>query len=409
MELFGDRAGPAMAAVAAQGADALAKFTAQLEDSEGAARKTADALMSGFVGKVREFQGAWETLILTIAESGVLDMLTRLVTRAGNFVRELAKASPETLKWGTALTALTVAAGPVVFTMGLLASGLSNVINLVRVLTVGSLFNPITAAAIGLAGAAYLVYTNWEKIQPAWDRVAGAATRLGEALKPIWESINRISEALTGRSIGELFAGVESSVISAIADGLNLVATAINAIAAGIELISKYGGTFTQLMGLTAGGGTGAAGGIAERMFGTAPEPAAPGGGGGFSLQSVPGIGSVGTGVLKGAAAATPLGNMGAAWGLIDQFRGLVDDLLGTDKAASAAAAAPPTGGSLPPGITLQAEGPKVQINQAPPSITNNVTVYTASPDTAPAATGQAVGRAVGNASRAGMYDVVNE
>ena len=93
---------------------------------------------------------------------------------------------------------------------------------------------------------------------------------------------------------------------------------------------------------------------------------------------------------------------------LVGQLKGMVDKLIGEDAAAKAAAGGAARG-APPPGITIQAQGPTVNVTQAPPVVTNNVSVNVTSPDQAPEATADAVGNALGNKVRGGMYDGVNE
>jgi hypothetical protein len=280
----------------------------------------------------------------------------------------------------------------------------------------------LVLGAAALAGAGYLLYQNWDKIKPAWDAVAGAAQNLWKALEPIGTAVNNITKALTGKSVGELFAGISDVALSAIGAALQTVATAINAIAKAIELISKSPDIFNKVMGLVSGGGAGLGAGIYERFFGggeTTPETTPPGGAGPAQPQSAPGaptggstlpVGTVaGRALMQGATAVTPFGNFRAASELVGQLKGLVDELIGVDTAAAAAASAPPTGAGAPQGITIQAKGPNVHVNQAPPNVNIGVTVNVASPDASPAATGTAVGNAIAGRVRGGLYDGVSE
>src|SRR5690606_27986052 len=76
MALFGQRAGPAMAALVDQGAAAMRELTTELENSGGTAQRIADTQMRGLSGALKELRSAVEGLAIAFAESGVLQSLT---------------------------------------------------------------------------------------------------------------------------------------------------------------------------------------------------------------------------------------------------------------------------------------------------------------------------------------------
>jgi TP901 family phage tail tape measure protein len=69
MSLFGDRAGPAMAALVDQGADALADLTKELEESGGTAERIAGVQMEGLLGAWKQIQSAAEGLFIEIGQN----------------------------------------------------------------------------------------------------------------------------------------------------------------------------------------------------------------------------------------------------------------------------------------------------------------------------------------------------
>ncbi len=89
MTIFGQRAGPAMAALVSQGSEALVKFTAVLENSGGRAKEVADVQMKGLTGELRNLKSAWEDMELTIAGSGFLTLVSDWVKGATFLIREL--------------------------------------------------------------------------------------------------------------------------------------------------------------------------------------------------------------------------------------------------------------------------------------------------------------------------------
>lgn len=77
MELFGQRAGPAMAALVSQGADSLRELQAELEGSAGTAERIANVQMAGFNGMMKEFWSVVEGLQIAIGNA-LLPVLTAL-------------------------------------------------------------------------------------------------------------------------------------------------------------------------------------------------------------------------------------------------------------------------------------------------------------------------------------------
>lgn len=169
MQLFGQRAGPAMAALAGQGADALEELTAKLRDSGGTAQRISDVQMQGLEGAFRELASAWEELQLALADSGGLDWATQGIKSLTEWVRELGETNPELLRWVTTLAIGAAVIGPIIFMIGLFASALAMVLTPVGLVILG-------LAALG-ALAAY-IYSEWDGIAAwfgdLWDRVANA-------------------------------------------------------------------------------------------------------------------------------------------------------------------------------------------------------------------------------------------
>src|SRR5690606_3252011 len=79
MELFGQRAGPAMAALVSQGSDALREMTTELQNSAGTAERISAVQMEGFNGAMRELTSAFEGLQIAIAESGLIEWAAEAV------------------------------------------------------------------------------------------------------------------------------------------------------------------------------------------------------------------------------------------------------------------------------------------------------------------------------------------
>ena len=175
MELFGQRAGPAMAALVSQGSDAFRDLTAELRDSGGTAERVSKIQMEGLNGALKELRSVFEELQLKIAESGLLEWAEQFVKWLTRLVQRISQASPEMLRWGIVLSGIAAAMGPVLIGLGFMVSGAGALAGafgaLVPVVSavaagIAALSAPVAAAVAVIAGAAYLVWENWEKVGP---------------------------------------------------------------------------------------------------------------------------------------------------------------------------------------------------------------------------------------------------
>lgn len=227
MELFGQRAGPAMAALVSQGSAALRDLTAELEDSAGTAQRIGDVQMQGFNGAMREMRSAIEGLMIAIAESGLIEFMADLVRHVTSFVRVMSETNPEILKWGTIIAGAAAAIGPLVLGLGTLVAGLGAVIPVVGSLGVAITGLIAATGPIGLfiaaTGAIIAAWTIWgDDIR---ELVGGAVEWIGEAFTGLYEKVMGIWTGMTEgiKGVWEGFTGFmdESmeSVITGISDG----------------------------------------------------------------------------------------------------------------------------------------------------------------------------------------------
>ncbi|WP_226578903.1 phage tail tape measure protein [Acuticoccus sediminis] len=189
MQLFGQRAGPAMAALVSQGSDALVGLTDELENSGGTAERIANAQMKGFNGAMKSLVSAFEGLKLAIADSGLLDWATQAVQALTGFIQKLGETNPAILKWGTILAGVAAALGPVVVAIGAVALALS------------AISLPVAAgiAAVVALGGVFIAFG---------DQITAALGRVWTWLKltfgpPLEELTHAAGNVL--RALGELF------------------------------------------------------------------------------------------------------------------------------------------------------------------------------------------------------------
>ncbi|SEN90745.1 phage tail tape measure protein, TP901 family, core region [Paracoccus alcaliphilus] len=208
MELFGQRAGPAMASLVGKGSQELRDFTEDLRNSGGVADRVSAVQMQGFKGSMRELSAAFEALQLAIADTGLIEFVANLVRGLTRIVSGLSKANPEFLKWGVILGAVAAALGPILIGLGAILIGIGPVIagigGLVGIfkglaLVVAGLSAPFAALVAAIAAGAYLAWENWETVGP-WF------TDLFTAIGDVFIGL---AKTITGIITGDLSLAVE--------------------------------------------------------------------------------------------------------------------------------------------------------------------------------------------------------
>lgn len=224
MRLFGQRAGPAMAALVGQGADALEELTEQLDNSGGTAARIADRQMEGFEGRMKIFRSVVEGLNIAIGNAllPALSALAETTARLLEPVTRLAEAYPN-------VTAAVVAAAASVIGFrvaiaGLRYLGLLGKGGVLSLIALG--YNTIGRAAIGAKVAA----TNMIGLQAALAGMAG---------QPLG-TLGRLSAGLRGMVLaipGVAKAGIALKLLGGV---LAKLAWPITAVVAGAMLIRRY-------------------------------------------------------------------------------------------------------------------------------------------------------------------------
>lgn len=181
MELFGQRAGPAMAALVTQGSDAVRELTGELENSAGTASEIAAVQMEGFNGAMRELTSAFEGLQLAIADSGLIEWATQAVQAVTRWVQSMSQSNPEILKWGVIVGGLAAAVGPVVLVLGTLAAGIAAVGIPVAATIAGVVAFGAALVAFGPQILAFLSGA-WASFEAAWDGIVTKVHTVKDAI-----------------------------------------------------------------------------------------------------------------------------------------------------------------------------------------------------------------------------------
>jgi TP901 family phage tail tape measure protein len=142
MDLFGQRAGPAMMALVSQGSEALGELTGNIRESGGLAQEVADIQMEGLNGAMARLRSAAEGAAIAIGESGLLDDMSAFAEVVAGMFQKLAETNPELLKTITMAAGIAATIGPATWAIGGMTTAFG------KLLTVG--LNPYVIA-IGAA------------------------------------------------------------------------------------------------------------------------------------------------------------------------------------------------------------------------------------------------------------------
>lgn len=156
------------------GAAGLDKIKGKIAETDAAAQSA--KRLEGFNGQLEELKGSVETLAIRIGQSGLLEVITRLVTAAADLIDKWSEASPATLRFATVVAALTATIGPLMIGFGMVVKALA----------------PLLAAFQMIAGAGGVV------------SAGSAFAALGATLGPLLPIIAAVAAAgvLTGAMIG---------------------------------------------------------------------------------------------------------------------------------------------------------------------------------------------------------------
>lgn len=252
MELFGQRAGPAMAALVSQGADALRELTKELEEAAGTADRVSKVQMKGFNGMLKELESAFEELQLRIAESGLTEALTALGLGLTNILIAIGQLPDSVLNAVVVFAAFAAALGPLLWIAGSFAGAIANLIPIVTFLAplfipaiaaIGAFISALAGAAVAFApfiAAIGLVIAFAWKFRAAITEAFGFVVdyfkaELVPAFAALWASLKSLFSA-----IGELFTS------GPLSEGLQFLGWII-AETVGI-LIKVLGGTLVRVI-----------------------------------------------------------------------------------------------------------------------------------------------------------------
>lgn len=166
MTVFGQRAGPGMAAILSQGTSALEGMIIELNLAGGTAQRIADVNMQGFNGAMAGLESAIEAVKLAIAGAGFLDNITKMANGFSEAARSISQVNPAILRAATSFAALAVAIPVVILVLGTLMNALGAIF--------GALSGPIGLIALLVAAAVAI---------PIWRNLAAEVRGVSRAME----------------------------------------------------------------------------------------------------------------------------------------------------------------------------------------------------------------------------------
>ncbi|MEM9784343.1 MAG: phage tail tape measure protein, partial [Pseudomonadota bacterium] len=181
-------------ALAEQGAAGFGRIEDAIAGTD--AGGLAAANQKGLAGAVVRLRSAWEGLLISVSDSGFLDLATDGIGTLTRAINGLAEADPRLLRFGATLGAVGVA-----------MSGLAGIAG-VLALAVGTISAPVLAAAAGIGVAIAAVVAFWEEIRTLlrWITELGDTVRreIGERWTRLWGD--------AGDAVGTMVDKVESEL-----------------------------------------------------------------------------------------------------------------------------------------------------------------------------------------------------
>lgn len=213
-QIFGTDAMRTAIGLMDQGAKGIDTIKAKIAETDAAAQSA--QRLKGFNGQLEQLKGAVETLAITIAQSGILEFVTTMVTHLGDFIDKLAEVSPETLKWVTIIGGAAAVLGPVVIGIGAIvsafgtllpvigpvASAIGAVVSIIATGIIPALgglivaLSPVLVPLAAVAAAVGAVYLAWKN----WDWITGIVSRLYNAVRTwLVDRLGQVWTALKGK------------------------------------------------------------------------------------------------------------------------------------------------------------------------------------------------------------------
>lgn len=221
------------------------------------AARSAEAFNDALTTLGKAFSGVFNA----IAESGLLDVFTRIITTIADMVAGFVAAHPWVTGIGLALAGLAAVVGPLLVVLGLAASGLAALVPIATtvVTAIGAIGAPVIAVVAAITGAitviasfgaalVALILSNEETraaLMDAWNQIRDAALEVwAEVVAVFGSAAEQISQlwAEHGTTLVQAFTFAMKAIAEAIKNLAGIVSTSLKVISG---LIQTFHGVIT--------------------------------------------------------------------------------------------------------------------------------------------------------------------
>lgn len=237
VEIFGAKAGPAIATAARNGSLDFDALTASVTDAEGSLEKTFNETLDP-ADKFKLMLNSLKVTGYEIADS-IFTMINPALEKLSGWLRDLAAKwqtlSPETQAFIIKAAGIAAALGPVLIVLGKLTSAIGSIITIIPKIVSGFgmigkaftalravlLANPWVLVAAAAIAAIVLIVKNWDKIK--------------EFFSKLWEAIKVVAKAAWDgikNMFRDVFGAIKQLITAYVTIWKKIITTAFNAIKA---------------------------------------------------------------------------------------------------------------------------------------------------------------------------------
>ena len=170
-------------------------------DAAATVQEVAAARTQGMGGAMEQFEGAMETLLITLGEEFLPD-LTKLVKVVTDFISSLIEGDPALLRWGVIIAAIVAAIGPLLLILGTVISVIGTVVGVVTaigapiLLVIAAIIAVVVLLAIAIAANWGIIrdalLAAWEQIKPVFDQFMLGVGQIVAWVVAQWPMIQQI-------------------------------------------------------------------------------------------------------------------------------------------------------------------------------------------------------------------------
>ena len=190
-EIFDIRGKRAMAALVGTTTEKMNEFTVAMDGVDGASKQMQETLLEGLQPFV-EFESVTQNLKV-IMGTFVMEALSPLLTKFNEWLGNMQKNNPETLKWITYLLMGVTALGAVLIPLGLMISALGSLFGAIKLaMGVTKLFALAQALLSGVFGFSGVAIANTTIATNAYlfgTKIAAAATKIWAAVQLAFNAV----------------------------------------------------------------------------------------------------------------------------------------------------------------------------------------------------------------------------